>query len=125
LNKSSPGIYSFLCKSSENRRTKFGGHSWLEGGNLIRAAETNVQDPALSYIERRGILGAHTKRRKTKRRKKKRRKTKRRTSKRRQLQNIDTTKRRQLQNVESQNVDSAKMHRMLQFYIVSPCKMNF
>jgi hypothetical protein len=30
LNENTPKIYSFLCKSTENRRTKFGGHCWLE-----------------------------------------------------------------------------------------------
>jgi hypothetical protein len=42
-----------------------------------------------------------------------------------EYQTSTITKRGQLQNVESQNVDSAKMHRKLLFYIVSPCKMNF
>jgi hypothetical protein len=29
LDKSTPGIYSFLCKSTDNRRNKFWSHYWL------------------------------------------------------------------------------------------------
>jgi hypothetical protein len=57
-----PRIYSFLCKSSENRRKKFEviigsrkGHD-LSGRYLIRAETFFLQNPALSYVKRSRIL---------------------------------------------------------------------
>jgi hypothetical protein len=59
FNKSAPGIYSFLCKSSENRRKKFevtiGSRKWHDLSGRYRyliRAENFFSEPSLDIYKK-------------------------------------------------------------------------